>query len=66
MDIGKKLKELRIEKGITQAQIAQVLKVSRIVYNRYENNTRTISLELLSELADFYHVTLDYLCGRED
>lgn len=66
MNIGKKLKELRIEKGLTQAQIAQVLKVSRTVYNRYENNTRTITIELLCELANYYEVTLDYICGRED
>lgn len=66
MNIGKTLKELRAEKGLTQAKVAEVLKVSRIVYNRYENETREIPIEVLCELADFYGVTLDYLCGRED
>ena len=63
--VCEKLKELRIEHNLSQQKIAQILKVSRVVYNRYENNQREIPLELLCKLADFYNVTLDYLAGRE-
>ena len=61
-----KLKELREESKLTQEQVAGILKVSRIVYNRYENCTRTIPIEALWALADYYKVSIDYLVGRED
>lgn len=66
VDIGKKLKELRIDNKLTQEQVANILKVSRVVYNRYENSQRDIPISLLSVLADFYKVSLDFLCGREN
>ena len=66
IDIGKKLKELRIDSKLTQEQVANVLNVSRVVYNRYENNQRDIPIALLLVLADFYKVSLDFLCGREN
>jgi transcriptional regulator with XRE-family HTH domain len=65
MDISIKLKELRKENKLTQQQIADVLNVSRVVYNRYENNQREIPITLLIKLADFYKETLDYICGRD-
>ena len=63
--VSQKLKELRLQNNLTQDKVAKFLKVSRVVYNRYENNQREIPLELLCQLADFYSVTLDYLFGRE-
>jgi len=65
MDIGKKLKEIRQENNYIQATVADALNVSRVAYNRYENNKREISIQLLIVLADFYNVSLDYLCGRD-
>ena len=59
------LKELRQEKELTQEEVATILKVSRVVYNRYEKGQREIPLELLVELADFYGVSLDYIVGKE-
>jgi transcriptional regulator with XRE-family HTH domain len=63
MDIGKNLKQIRIENNYTQQQIADVLKISRISYGRYENNQREISIFYLKKLAEFYNVTLDYICN---
>ncbi len=65
MKICENLKELRLENNLTQEQIAKILKVSRVVYNRYENGKREISVEFLIILADYYQVTLDYIAGRE-
>ncbi len=59
-----RLKELRTENGLKQNDVAVVLKVSRVVYNRYENNQRELPLDLLVQLADFYKVSTDYLLGR--
>ena len=52
MDIGKKLKELRKENNYTQQNVADFLRVSRVVYNRYENNQREIPIEIVCNLAD--------------
>ena len=64
--VGEKLKELRLEKGLSQNDLAELLKITRVAYGRYENNIRDVSLETLCKLADFYKVTTDYLLGRED
>ena len=64
--ICEKLKELRLKKGLSQNSVAKIINVSRVVYNRYENDQREIPLELLCSLADYYKVSLDYLAGRED
>lgn len=64
--ISLRLKELRIEKGALQKEIADILGLSKQVYNRYELGERTIPLEMLWKLADYYNVTIDYLVGRSD
>ncbi len=61
-----RLKELRLENNLTQEFVASEIGVSRVVYNRYENEQRSIPLEILWVLADFYKVSVDYLIGRED
>ena len=64
--VSLRLKELRIENELTQERVAELLRVSRVVYNRYENEQRTVPLEILWALADYYKVSIDYLVGRED
>jgi len=64
--VARKLKELRIEHKLTQNQIAALLNISREAYCMYENQKRQLNYESLCVLADFYHVTLDYLLGRSD
>ena len=61
-----RLKKIRIERNLTQKQVADAIKVSRVVYNRYENGTRSIPIEILWDLADLYNETIDYLVGRRD
>ena len=55
IDIGKKLKELRIDSKLTQEQVANVLNVSRVVYNRYENNQRDIPIDRKSTRLNSSH-----------
>ena len=67
MNINEKLKLLRQSKNLTQSEAAKLLNVSLSSYQKYERdkNNITPSLEALVKLADFYHVTTDYLLGRE-
>lgn len=64
--VAEKIKEMRIEKSLTQADVAKILGISRAGYGRYETNEREIPIELLCKLADYYHVSMDYLTGRRD
>lgn len=59
-----KLKEIRLQHGLKQANIADYLKTSSPVYSRYETGDREPSLDVLIKLADFYKVPLDTLIGR--
>ena len=65
MKIGKILKKLRIDKGVSQEVLAKLLNVSRQAYCRYENDQRELPLDALCTLADFYDETTDALLGRE-
>ena len=64
--LSKRLKELRKENTLTQNDVAKILKISRVVYNRYENGQREIPLDVLCEIADYYKVSVDYILGRVD
>lgn len=59
------LKKLRKESGKTQKQIADVLGLTTVGYNGYETQKREPNIKVLTKLADFYGVSLDYLVGRE-
>ena len=59
-----RLKILRTSHGLTQAELAENLNVSREAYSLYENGKRQMNYEALCAVADFYSVSLDYLLGR--
>ena len=60
-----KLKEIREARGMTQRQAALGLNLSPTVYNRYENGIREPSNALLVAIADYFHVSVDAILGRE-
>ncbi len=64
MQIGEKLKELRTQYGLTQAQLAEKLQISRVNYTRYERNTSRPDYETLVAIADFYEISLDEIFDR--
>ncbi|SNY19209.1 DNA-binding transcriptional regulator, XRE-family HTH domain [Orenia metallireducens] len=63
--LSEKLKKLRKEKEITQAELAEVLDVSTSMVGMYETNSRNPSYEILIKIADYFDVSVDYLLGRE-
>lgn len=58
------LKQLRKAKGLTQDELAKILKVSRSAIGMYENGSREPDYETLEIIADFFNVDIDYLLGR--
>lgn len=58
------LKSLRTSSGITQEELAKVLKISRSTIGMYENGSREPDFETLESIADYFNVDIDYLLGR--
>ena len=61
---GKRLRELRKERKLTQVELGKVIKTSHATINRYENSIHQPDIETINNLADFFNVTTDYLLGR--
>lgn len=64
--IGHRLKNLRENIYKDQYYIAEKIGIERNTYTRYENETRTPTIETLCKLAMFYNVSLDYILGLKN
>ena len=64
--LGKRIRELRIGKGITQPQLAQELGVSKGIISVWENNINEPKATYVKKLALALECTADYLLGLED
>ena len=62
----RRLEDLRIDHDLTQQNVADLLGCKREVYRRYEKGTRTIPVDFLIMLADYYHVSVDYILERNN
>lgn len=65
MNIGERIRELRIKNNLTQQNIADHLGINRTTYVKYETGDIDISAKVLNILADLFSVPTDYLLGRE-
>ena len=65
MNLGKKLKELRLLSGYTQEKLAEKLGLSRVNYTRYETDKVRPDYETIIKIADFYDVSLDEIFERK-
>ena len=66
VDLLKNLKKLRLERKISQQELASVIKVSQQSVNKYENHDTEPNLSTLVMLADYFDTSVDYLIGRTD
>ena len=62
-NFGKRLRELRLQYDLGQAQVAKMANVTKNAISTYENGTRQPSFETLVRLAVIYRVSTDYLLG---
>lgn len=58
-----RLRELREDAGLTQAQLAQLLGTSQTMYSRYERGAVELPVRHLRELSKILHASADYLLG---
>ena len=57
---------LRARDNLTQAELGIALGCSQRVYSDYERGRLDIPTKILIGLADYYHVSIDYILGRTD
>ena len=61
-----RIKDLREDADLTQQDLASYLHIKQNTYSQYENRKRQLPLEILIRLAEFYHVSTDYILGLTD
>jgi transcriptional regulator with XRE-family HTH domain len=65
MSFGQTLYNLRTSRNITQAELANYLKISKSLISMYERNQRKPSFEILEGIADFFNVDMNTLYGMD-
>ena len=63
---GARLRELREKKGLTQAQLASQLQLTKSVISAYETDARLPSYDVLLALSRIFNVKTDFLLGNRD
>ncbi len=64
--IAQRLKQIRENEGLTQAQFAEKVNISHASIKNYESGRREIPGHLLRNVAEAYNVSMDYLTGLTD
>jgi len=66
MDIGERIKDVRIYRGMTQQELADGVGVKKAIVSLYESNQRKPSFEALEAIADTLNINMSYLFGELD
>ena len=61
-----RIRDLREDHDLTQAQVGRAINVPQRTYAYYESGQRMVPPHVLCALADFYQVSVDYILGRTD
>lgn len=59
-----RIKEVRIQNGISQKELASIIGIAQNTLSQYENERRTPDFYTAARIADYFHVSVDYLIGR--
>lgn len=59
-----RIRDLREDANLSQRQVAEMLKMSQTGYSKYETGENDIPTQVLIQLAEFYHTSVDYILGR--
>lgn len=64
--LGKRIKELRLERGVTQSELSDYLGLTPKMVSFYELEQRFPPQDIIIKLADYFNVSADYLLGRSE
>lgn len=60
------LKEIRKQNGTTQVSLAKFLGIDQTTYSGYETGKSNPDINTLIKIANYFNISLDYLCGRQN
>ena len=66
MERYQRIRDLREDRDLTQAQVGAAIGVPQRTYAYYESGQHMVPPHVLCALADFYDVSVDYLLGRSN
>jgi len=66
MDYRERMRGLREDRDLTQAQVGKIINKSQQGYNHIETGRAELKIEDLIRLCDFYNVSADYFIGRKE
>lgn len=61
-----RIRELRVQDGLTQIELAKIIGVAQNTLSNWENGNREPDNATLAKIADYFHVSIDYILGRTD
>ena len=61
-----RLRDLREDRDMTQAEVAKIFYLQVTQYRRYENGESDLPLEWAKKFAKYYGVSIDYIAGQTD
>ena len=62
----KRIRDLREDHDMSQRQVAKILGTSQTMYARYERGASELPVRHLIRLAQYYHVSMEYIVGLTD
>lgn len=62
----KRMRDMREDRDLTQAQLADYLKIHQTTYSDYEIGNLNVPIDVLIKLAEFYNTSIDYLVEVTD
>ena len=66
MNYYQRLRDIREDRDLTQKDIAQVLEIGQSDYSKYERGVNMMGIDKYIKLAQYYNISLDFLCGQID
>lgn len=63
MEVYEIIRQLRIDNDLTQRQVAEYLGMKQQQYSNYERGIRTLPIDNLKSLCEYYNVSADYILG---
>ena len=66
MDYRQRLREIREDRDLSQADVGRVINKSQQGYSHIENGRAELKIDDLKVLCDYYQLSADYLIGRVD
>ena len=61
-----RIRDLRVDRGLTQREVAELLHVSQNTYSQYETGQRQLPVDTLIKLALFFNTSTDYILELTD